>query len=259
MHRKLRQPLFLQDNGLAVAWNIEVHDTVLSTQDIALGMGRLGQPEGAVVQAYEQTGGRGRHGRSWVSEKGNLYLSVLLRPSCHVQKAGQISILLSLALAETILPHLVDSKALVLKWPNDILLAGKKCAGILIETELSEGGSLDFAVLGLGVNIIAAPEEGACLNEHAKAPVDLMKFRGEFLKNLNKYYGLWSRSGFAEIKESWLKLAHKRGADLRIKVGAQVETGKFFSIDDEGNLLLQDSAFRQKKVTAGEVWLIKAP
>lgn len=242
---------------MALAWSIETFDSVQSTQDLIKGYAELGQPEGKVVQALEQTQGRGRHGRNWVSERGNLYLSMLLRPDCAARHVGQISILIAVALADTIKPHLKDPEALILKWPNDLMIYDHKCAGILIETSLSDKGTILYAAVGVGVNIANAPAQiGVSLNNHTKAPLNVNKFRDEFLKNLQKLYVLWSRKGFAEIKDRWLGLAHKKGTNLRIRIGAQVETGIFYGIDDEGNLLLHDKDLRQKKVTAGEVYLI---
>ena len=242
---------------MAIAWIIETYETIGSTQDVVKGFAEIGHPEGKVVQARQQSGGRGRHGRPWVSEKGNLYLSVLLRPACLAQHIGQLAILVAVALGDTIRPCLKNPKALILKWPNDVMLGDQKCAGILIETALSEGGAIEYAIVGAGVNIAAAPLGiGAAINAHSAKSVDVDRFRDEFLKNLNEIYVLWSREGFSEVKQRWLGMAHKKGTNLRVKVGPQIETGLFYSIDDEGNLLLHDKDLRQKKVTAGEVYLI---
>lgn len=242
---------------MALAWAIETYDSIYSTQDIVKGLAELDEPEGRVVQALEQTGGRGRHGRQWISDKGNLYLSALLRPTCQARHIGQLSILIAVALADTIRAQLKDPDVLMLKWPNDIVIGDQKCAGILIETALSDGGTIKYAVAGVGVNLASAPPQiGAALNAYAKKPIKVDKFRDEFLKNLNKTYALWNQKGFADIKQRWLDLAHKKGTNLRIRIGPQVETGVFYGIDDDGNLLLHDRDLRQKKVTAGEVYLI---
>jgi BirA family biotin operon repressor/biotin-[acetyl-CoA-carboxylase] ligase len=242
---------------LAVAWTIETYDSVHSTQDIIKGYAQIGQPEGIVAHALEQTHGRGRHNRQWVSEPGNLYMSVLLRPACAARHIGQLAMLVAVALADTIRPHLKDPDVLMLKWPNDVMIGDLKCAGILVETGLSDNNTIVFAAVGVGVNLANAPPQiGVALDKYAKKPIKLDKFRNDFLKNLSKVYTLWSREGFAEIRTKWLKQAHKKGTNLRIKIGVQVETGIFYGIDEEGNLLLHDKELRQKKVTAGEVYLI---
>ncbi len=242
---------------LALAWTIETYESVDSTQDIIKGYGEIGHPEGKVAHALEQRAGRGRHGRNWISEKGNLYLSALLRPACQAQHIGQLSVLVAVALADTIRPHLKDPEALMLKWPNDVLIGEQKCAGILIETALSAGGAIEYAAVGIGVNLASAPPQiGAALNTYTKKPLKVAKFRDELLKNLNKTYVLWSREGFEDIRQRWLEQGHKKGTSLRIRIGPQVETGIFYGLDEEGNLLLHDRDLRQKKVTAGEVYLI---
>lgn len=117
---------------MAIAWSIETHDSVKSTQEILKGMARLEEPEGKVIHAFEQKNGTGRHGRPWISEKGNLYLSLLLRPECHAQKVTQFSLLTSLAIADSIQTYMTKPESLMLKWPNDVLISGEKCAGILL-------------------------------------------------------------------------------------------------------------------------------
>jgi BirA family biotin operon repressor/biotin-[acetyl-CoA-carboxylase] ligase len=241
---------------LAISWTIEQHKTVKSTQDIVKGMAAIGQPEGMVVQATEQTGGQGRHGREWVSEKGNLYISLLLRPSCSVQNIGQISLVAGLAVAETIRAHIDKADKLVLKWPNDILIDGEKCAGILIETSLTGNTAVEWVALGIGINVENAPPGlGSCLKDHAENPVKLADLRATLLKEINKYYIQWIQDGIEAIRKQWLEIAHKKGTALRIRVGAQIERGIFYDIDEQGNLLLHDSDLRLKKITAGEVYI----
>jgi BirA family biotin operon repressor/biotin-[acetyl-CoA-carboxylase] ligase len=242
---------------LSIDWTIQTPESVHSTQDPVKELAENGIAEGAAVHALTQTGGRGRHGRSWVSEHGNLYLSVLLRPLCPARQIGQLSILIAVALADTIRAELARQGGLMLKWPNDILLDGRKCAGILIETGLSDDGMIAHAVLGVGVNITHAPPKiGAFLNEYSLSPVDIERFRDRFLENLGRTYTSWKEQGFEDIRRRWLALAHQKGANMQVRIGEQVETGAFQGIDDDGNLQLLSPEGREKKVTAGEVYLI---
>ena len=119
---------------------------------------KTGAPEGTAVMAESQTAGRGRRGRVWVSPPGNLYCSLLLRPQCAPKDAGNLSFAAALAVAEALLPLLPEGIDLRFKWPNDVLLDGKKVAGILIESEV-EGGSLSFAVVGAGINVANSPPD----------------------------------------------------------------------------------------------------
>jgi BirA family biotin operon repressor/biotin-[acetyl-CoA-carboxylase] ligase len=255
----VQPPFCSSGKSLAIDWSIETYDSVESTQDIAHAKAKENTPEGFVAQALQQTGGRGRHGRTWVSEPGNLYMSVLLRPDCSAQKIGQLSILLCIALAETISPHLKNGSDLMLKWPNDILLAGKKSAGVLIETGLSENGMIDYAVLGIGMNIAHAPAEGIPLDKLAIQPVSPERFRDQFLENLASFYHQWQKAGFDEIRQKWLALAHAKTSEMQVKIGTRIEKGRFETIDEEGGLILIDASGQQKKVTAGEVYLINTP
>lgn len=242
---------------MAIDWTIQTFESLHSTQDVVKELAESGAAEGAGVHAFTQTGGRGRHGRNWVSEPGNLYLSLLLRPLCPARHIGQLSIVIAVALADTIREYLPAPGDLMLKWPNDILLNNRKCAGILIETGLSNDGMISHAVLGVGVNITHAPPEiGACLNEYAGIPVDIESFRDRFLANLGAGYALWREQGFEGIKRRWLALAHQKGANMQVRIGDQVESGAFQGIDEDGNLLILGPEGHEKKVTAGEVYLI---
>lgn len=241
---------------MSVSWTIETHKIIKSTQDIVKGMGDLGHPEGMVVRAAEQTGGVGRHGRKWVSEKGNLFMSVLLRPSCTVQEVGQLSLMAGVAVAKAVALHVSEPGAVLLKWPNDIYIKDEKCAGILLETSLGSNRSVKWLAIGVGLNLVSAPKGlGTCLKDHAAKVPKPDKMCAEVLKQLNTCYDLWSREGIAEIRKQWLKMGHKKGDRIKIKVGPQIEQGRFYDVDEEGSLLLQDSDLRVKKVTAGEVYI----
>lgn len=237
---------------MSIEWNIETHQKLKSTQDIIRGMGEATAPEGMVVTAEEQTAGHGRHGRPWVSEKGNLYLSVLLRPPCKVQDIGQLAIVAGLTVAKTI-DQYVQSP--VIKWPNDVLIQDKKCAGILLETGLSESNALKYVVLGVGINVVSAPEEGTCLKDHTKKVPKLEALRDEFLEELNTCYSVWIQDGMGKVKEKWLDMAHSKGTPVTVKIGERVESGKFHDIDEQGSLLLTDDELRLKTITAGEVYI----
>lgn len=241
---------------MPVVWHIETHDTLPSTQDTLKERARQGKPEGTVVQAITQTAGRGRHGRNWVSEKGNLYISLLLKPAGEARFIGQMGLLTGVALAETILKYLENPDVLTLKWPNDILLEGMKCAGILVETQLTPKNTLSWVGIGIGVNLVTAPAgTGRSLDKYAAKEFSMIAFRTTLLSNIDKYYALWSKEGFEKIKEKWLEYAHKKGTRVKVKLAGRTEEGTFQGIDDDGNLLLTDSHLNLKKITAGEVYL----
>lgn len=241
---------------MSVTWITETYDNVTSTQDIIKGMAEIGHPEGMVVRADEQSAGMGRHGRKWVSDKGNLFMSVLLRPSCHASQIGLLSLAAGVATAKAIRTCLDKPGNMVLKWPNDVLLGEDKCAGILMETDLTQNQSVKYMALGIGVNIEAAPKrEGTSLKAHSKKPPKPAALCKAILKELDYYYGLWSRDGGGDIRAEWLALGPKKGSKVRVRIGIQVEQGHFHGLDEDGALLLQDSELRIRKVTAGDVYL----
>ncbi len=241
---------------MTIKWSVETHNTIKSTQDLLKGYARLGHGEGKVVQALEQEKGYGRHGRSWISEQGNLYLSLLLRPDCPVADITQLSFVTSLALYETAANIITDGAKLLLKWPNDLMINDVKCAGILLETELSDDGrSVEWIVIGIGLNIASAPPGlGDCLQAHASKPLSVDTIMQSLLENMAREYSFWHTQPFEKIKEKWLSRAHPKDTALEIKIGPQLERGLFHGLDSAGNLILRDKEFRTKIVTAGEVY-----
>ncbi len=240
---------------MSVSWSIDVHDSVESTQTLIKEMGEAGQPEGAVVQALEQTGGYGRHDREWISAPGNLYLSFLLRPKCSVQEIGQLSLMAGLAVGRAIQPFLDVPDSLQLKWPNDVLLDDKKCAGLILEAELGAGQALNWVALGIGINVKAAPEMGTSIAGHSAAPPGINRLSDSLLKAVNALYTQWQDQGFDAIKQDWLALAHQKGARMSVKIGEDERQGKFYGIDDHGALLMSDEQLRVQKITSGDVYL----
>lgn len=238
-----------------IDWKIETHDSLPSTQDALKKLARIGKPEGTVVHALVQTEGRGRHGRKWVSEKGNLYLSLLLKPSGEARHIGQVALVAGVATADAIQKYLVDPDAVTLKWPNDVLLDGVKCAGILVETDLTPKNSLSWVGVGIGINIVDAPVGvGHRLDRYAKKTPSIIALRTSLLSSVDKYYTLWQKEGFEIIQEKWLQYAHKKGSRIKVRVGTNTMEGIFQGIDDNGNLLMTDSKLNLKKITAGEVY-----
>ncbi|HSB61325.1 MAG TPA: biotin--[acetyl-CoA-carboxylase] ligase [Vicinamibacteria bacterium] len=140
----------LRARGLDWPAPIEHHDRLSSTSDRLKARARDGAPEWTAVQALEQTAGRGRQGRAWASPAGGVYLSVLLRP--RFESLGLIPLAAGVAVAEALGEQGIETE---LKWPNDVLAAGRKLAGILAEAS-SSGSGLDWVVLGLGINVAAA-------------------------------------------------------------------------------------------------------
>lgn len=181
-------------------------------------------PEGFVVGAEIQTGGRGRHGRVWQMEEGDLAFSFLLRPARPLCEWPSLSLLVGLALAEL-------TPDVRLKWPNDVVLgkAPRKCAGILCEIEG------DCMVVGVGVNCVDKPGVWGVFPS-ADDPRTLCR---SVLGRVASLYAEWSAGGFPAFRERWLARSYCCGTSITVKTGADVQAGAFEGVDERGALLLR--------------------
>lgn len=233
-------------------WRVQVLGTTPSTQDVVRGLADTGEAEGLGIQALQQTSGRGRHGNAWTSPMGNLYLSVLLRPSCRPDKAAQMAFVCALALSDAIDKVMEEGHVKTLKWPNDVLIDGKKVSGILLETKLDPHGRVDYLIIGTGVNIFAPPEGCIGLDQIKKDAVFVNKFRDVYLESLLVRYTAWQDKGFAPLRDAWLKQAHGLNEPMRIRLPETTYHGIFRGLDENGVLLAEiDGQIRS--FTAGEV------
>lgn len=229
-------------------WRLHARDSVGSTNDEAGLLAEAGAPEGTVVWAREQTGGRGRRGRVWASPVGNLYCSTILRPDCLAAQAAELSFVAALAVAD-IVP---SGRALRLKWPNDVLVEGGKIAGILPESSIGARGRADHVVLGIGVNVGFAPDlremryPGACLGGTVEQALERLTHA------LSYWISAWRNSGFDPIRTAWLAQAGPLGADVDVSMGKDLVRGRFAGMDREGALLL-DTDSGPRRIVSGEV------
>jgi BirA family biotin operon repressor/biotin-[acetyl-CoA-carboxylase] ligase len=144
--------LSLSSYAAASNWRIEAFDELASTSDYCITRAKAGEPEGLAILAARQTAARGSRGRAWTAPEGNLNLSILLRPSIPAANSGIFPLTAGLAAAEAVNAFLPPGVAITLKWPNDLILAGHKLGGILIDAA-PNGAKLDWLVIGIGVNL----------------------------------------------------------------------------------------------------------
>ena len=239
----------------AAAPAITVLEETGSTNDEAKALARTGAAEGTVVQALRQTAGRGRQGNLWMSEPGNLYMSMILRPDVSAAESGQMSFLAAVALAQTVqalLPPLAD---IALKWPNDLLIGGRKAAGILLEAESASAGRPDWLVLGIGLNIAHAPEGAVCLRD-AGADIDVTAARDLLVGNILALYRRFQREGFAPVRSAWLERAAPLGKQIRVRRPGEEFDAVFDGIDARGALEVTTDGGARRVVSSGEVFAI---
>ncbi len=243
-------PVDGQEIPLAGGWRLGIHAELPSTSDLLIRAAERGEPEDRAVLALRQLAGRGRVGRQWQSPPGNLYLSILLRPFTPAAEAPQWSLLAGVALWEAAAGLLPDPGPLRLKWPNDLLLDGAKCAGILAESALGPDGRLAWLVLGFGVNLAVAPEVPGRRTAHLGALARPEAFAPLLLARLRHWRDVQAEQGFAPVRAGWAAHGPEIGTLVALADGT---AGVYAGLDENGGLLLrQEDGSGIRRVTAGE-------
>ena len=228
---------------------------IASTMDEAARQAESGADEGTVVITENQTAGRGRQGRSWVSREGNLYLSVLFRPT--LENLPAIGILAGVATVRAI--RTTTGTDPRIKWPNDVMLCGKKVAGILVESAV-QGDTVAFAVLGIGINVNLDTETLEDIGDIAtslNAAVGHSVSREDVLRQLlHDLDGLYLQviEGLSPLPE-WRAMLETLGQRVQAHGSNQSYTGLAESVDELGNLQLRLDGGRIISLTAGDVSL----
>lgn len=246
-----------------IRFDIEQHYSVGTTMGLAQEkVLQDNDVDNICIQAYEQRAGKGRHGNKWISPKGNLYLSVGLRPKKAFQEFGQMSFVAALALYD-MLQHIgLDPTKTKIKWPNDILCDGLKISGLLLEAGTSDTG-VPYLILGAGVNIFNCPDDRTCVStvvprfqntpdDEQRAIID--ECRDIFLYNLALRYQDWHDYPFSDIRDEWLERAAKIGEEITVRTAKETYSGIFESVDEHGALLLTQNSGITRTVQSGEVF-----
>ena len=246
---------------LPPGYRLVFYDSIGSTNDEAKRLARDGAPAGTLVWALEQTDGRGRRGRAWVSPRGNLYASLIRRPDCQGSRAAQLGFVAGLAVGGalgTIVPRV---GLLACKWPNDVLINGRKIAGILLETELDAAGMPRFLVVGVGVNLASSPQNmefpaTSVVDEGLGAiPPEVML--EQFVQHFQSWELRWHTEGFAPVRAAWLAAsAISPGEPVRARLDTATLQGRFLDIDEDGALLLE-LAGERRRISAGDVFPVR--
>ena len=244
-----------------VGRDIQVFQQTSSTNDVVEKMARDGVAEGVVVFAESQTKGRGRLGRQWVSPPGQgLWFSVLLRPALPPASVTQLTIAAATAVARA----LRTQSELVpqIKWPNDILMGGKKVAGILTELN-AELDQVRYVVIGIGVNVNVTgfpPELGdvaTSLACEAGRTFIRAEIAAAILHELDLDYGRIKRGQFAALAEEWEQHCVTLGRRVQIHIGERTLCGRAESLDNDGALLLRTDHGHLERIVGGDVMLDK--
>lgn len=239
-------------------FELSAFQTIGSTNVEARRLAELGKREGQIIWSLKQETGVGRRGRHWSSPEGNLYCSVLLRPETSAVDGAKLSFLIAVALHQAISKHLPIPDELKLKWPNDLLLGGKKTAGILLESKSNASNRLDWLIVGTGINIRAFPKatdglDATCLRD-AGSDVSIETLLRDYCTHLYDLYSQWKVEGFTVIRKLWLERARGIGESVTVKLADQQFTGIFKDLDESGALVLTMPDGSTRLVTAGEVF-----
>ena len=213
-----------------------------STNAEALRRAADGAPHGTVVLAEEQTAGRGRRGRSWISAPGNLFMSILVHPpeGCAV---AQLSFVAAVGLGDA----LAGAADFRFKWPNDLLVEGRKIAGILVETD---GRA---AAVGLGVNTARTPEGVRDSAGDLGGRRLASGLAGEVCGAFDMWYRRWLAEGFGPVREAWLARAAGIGEGVTAQTARGSVDGRFGGLAADGALVVVDASGMETEIAAGEV------
>ena len=243
--------------------DIQVFEQTTSTNDVAERLARDGVREGVVVFAESQTKGRGRLGRAWLSPtRKGLWFSVLLRPNLRPQEATQLTVISATALRRAVTT--VTGLVAEIKWPNDLLIGGKKAAGIL--TELSaELDRVRHVILGIGVDVnqdnSGFPPElrkiATSLRLETGRAISRAELAVEILQELDRDYALIGAGKFSEIANEWEAACVTMGKNVLVHTGEHRFRGRAESLDDDGALLIRTEHGHLERVIGGDVTIEK--
>jgi BirA family biotin operon repressor/biotin-[acetyl-CoA-carboxylase] ligase len=234
-----------------------------STNDEAFTLGIAGTPEGTVVIADCQSGGKGRFQRLWYSPSGvNIYTSIILKPQIESSGASLIPIMAGVAVAEVLNAYCPGK--IKLKWPNDVLLNDKKVCGILSRAKIAEK-EIEFIVLGIGINVnMESNQFSKEIHDSATSlvietgrEISRQELTISLYENLGKWYKQLLQKEFGRIKEKWLELTPMIGQAIEVVFKDETMRGEATGIDDDGSLIILAEGNKKIKVSAGDATILK--
>ncbi|RAP76355.1 biotin--[acetyl-CoA-carboxylase] ligase [Paenibacillus montanisoli] len=256
--------LKLQNRGTSLVQSIRSFDSVDSTQNIAQRLAEDGAPEGTLVIAEQQTSGRGRLGRKWVSPSGKgIYMSFILRPSMPLHFAPQLTLLTAVALCRA-LRTAAEPLDIGIKWPNDLLIGGKKISGILLESTAEEE-RLRYVIAGIGISVNLTQDDfppelldiATSLQIELGKPLDRSDIIAGFFEQFEQLYAVYQKEGFAPIRMLWEALSVTLHKPTRLILASGETVATPIGLNEQGALLAKKSdgtvvpIFSSEQVPAG--------
>jgi BirA family biotin operon repressor/biotin-[acetyl-CoA-carboxylase] ligase len=234
-------------------------DVVDSTMDIAYNLAQTTKGEGAAVFSEGQKAGRGRMGRGWQSPKyKGIYVSVILRPDISPSETPKITLMAAVAVAKAIRSKF-NIQACI-KWPNDILIDGKKICGILTEMN-AESDKINFLIVGIGINVNTKaselPKTATSIREAVGEKIDRVDFAKAFLEELDRGYIRFKEHGFQFVLDEWRDFSATLGRRIRVDFKNRRIEGQAMDVDDSGALVVRlDNGFVER-ISSGDVMFVR--
>lgn len=241
-----------------VAKKVYSYDSIGSTNDAAYRLAEDGAEEGSVILSERQTKGKGRLGRSWISPRGGIYLSLILRPKLVPTEVAKLTLIVAVSVAET-LRELTGVQCLI-KWPNDILVGRNKICGILTELK-AEQDVTGFVILGLGINVntkpAALPKNATSIFKESGKEYSRIDLTRALLKNIEDHYILFRHGKFSDIIKEWKDLSAVLGKRVKVSGKSGVVEGQAIDVDEGGALVIRLDNGLRERVLAGDVILCR--
>ena len=262
--REAPNRLFPQEinNCLQTKWlgrSVCYEDCVGSTNNVAKSIANQCCENGLLVVAEEQGAGKGRLSRGWISPHAKgIWFSVVLKPPFLPQEASKCTLLAAVAVVKAV--NKIKGVEAAIKWPNDILLNGRKLVGILTEMN-AEFGHINYIVIGTGINTHGEPEDypddvrdiAISVADVAEEPVSRVQLLADILKNMEDLYELVCAEGFVPVLAEWRKYSCTLGQEVKVIAPDMTYFGTAIDIDEDGLLIVRKTSGELEKVVAGDV------
>jgi BirA family biotin operon repressor/biotin-[acetyl-CoA-carboxylase] ligase len=237
-------------------------ETVDSTNAEAKRRAKAGEPGPLWIWSARQSQGRGRGGREWISQHGNLFASLLIGVNCPIRVASQLALVAGIITYDTIAKLIAyeGRSELLLKWPNDVLLAGEKLAGMLLENVGSPVENRSMVVVGTGINLASHPEDlpqpAVSLAAYGMTitPAQALEV---LTATTHEWLSRWGEgSSFPSIRRAWLDRAGPTGRPLRVRINGEETEGVYAGLDSDGALRLLTPDGHEYRISAGDVYFM---
>ena len=237
---------------MSLSFRIEQVAEIDSTNDACRLRALAGEGAGLVIRADRQTSGRGRRGRTWTSPAGNLYASILLRPARATSEAAALGFAAVTAIGDVVEALLPPGAGVRHKWPNDLLINGRKASGLLLEAQPG------FVVLGIGVNLASHPADtpypATDLVAEGAKPIAPQALLERFLATFAPLYETWEAQGFAPLLPAWRARAAGLGGTIEVRLERETLAGTFQDLEADGTLRLALADGTERRIAAGDVY-----